>query len=278
MDITFLKNIQYGKNERHILDLYIPQAPVTNSGLILIIHGGGWTAGDKTAHTQDATYWSEKGYICATMNYRYVDEHTDIFDELDDITSALKKIKSVCSEHGFDLKRLLLFGGSAGAHLSLMYAYTRAEQAPVTPVAVFCHCPPTICNTKEFLYGKNGEFEDWKYGVLSFCCGVPVSKETINNEDVQERLCRMSPIFHVSPDSVPTGICHGIKDEIVPYEHTLMFLNTLEKNGVTNDLLTYPKSGHAMNEDPETDIKAKALMEQYLKNYLFCSPESSLSV
>ncbi len=269
MDITtVLENIQYGSHERQVADLYIPQSPITSSGLILFIHGGGWTSGDKTVHSPDARYWCEKGYICATMNYRYVDTHINIDNELDDVESALEKIKSVCSEYGFILNKLLLSGGSAGAHLSLMFAYTRAVQSPILPVAVFCHCPPTICNKKDFLYGNDGEFEDWKFSVLSSCCGIPVSKDTFLNKNVQDKLTRMSPVIYITSDTVPTGICHGKKDEIVPYEHTLLFSDVLKKNGIATNLLTYPNSGHAMDKDPDMDIKAKALMEKYLQNYL----------
>ena len=120
MNITVQENVYYGSHERHILDLYLPQTPKTDCGLILFIHGGGWTSCDKTAHTADCKYWSEKGYICATMNYRYVDSQLTVFDELDDVTAALEKIKSICNERGRKLKRTLLSGGSAGAHLSLM--------------------------------------------------------------------------------------------------------------------------------------------------------------
>ncbi len=268
MNITLMENVAYGNHKRHIFDLYIPKTPKTESGLILFIHGGGWTSCDKTAHTKDCRYWSEKGYICATMNYRYVDSELTVFDELDDVTLAMKKIKSICAERGYNLNKALLSGGSAGAHLSLMYAYTRAECAPVRPVAVFCHCPPTHCHKADFLLGINGEFEDWKYGVLSCCCGATVNKENLQNADVQLSLKKMSPVTYITPNVVPTGVCHGVKDELVPYEHTLLFLKALEQNGIPHDLLTYPKSGHAMDKDPELDTQTKNLMEKYLEKYL----------
>lgn len=268
MDITVTENVSYGSHERHVLDVYIPQKPKTDSGLILFIHGGGWTSCDRSAHTKDCRYWSEKGYVCATMNYRYVDDRLTVFDELDDVSAALDKIKSVCAERGLMLRRVLLSGASAGAHLSLMYAYTRAEQAPVAPAAVFCHCPPTQCHTRDFLLGISGEFEDWKYGVLSQCCGATVTKETLDRADVREKLLRMSPVFYVTDRVVPTGICHGMQDELVPYSHTLKFLEALERKGIPHDLLTYPNSGHAMDKDPEKDAQAKELMEKYLEKYL----------
>ena len=268
MDVTVLENIAYGSHERHVLDLYMPETPRTASGLILFIHGGGWTSCDKTAHTADCRYWSEKGYVSATMNYRYVDKKLTVFDELDDVTAAMEKIKSVCAQRGWDLRRVLLSGGSAGAHLALMYAYTRTGQAPVLPAAVFCHCPPTHCHRHDFLLGINGEFEDWKYGVLSHCCGTTVTKKTFDRARVQEKLLRISPVSYVTDRAVPTGVCHGLRDDLVPYEHTLLFLDALKKNGVPHDLLTYPNSGHAMDKDPELDVQAKDLMEKYLEKYL----------
>ncbi len=267
-NVTVLKDISYGEHERHKLDIYIPETPRITEGLVMIIHGGGWVGGDRSVHIPDAERWSEKGYICGIMNYRYVCKNINVFDELDDIASALKKAKEICAERGCKIKKVLLSGGSAGAHLSLLYAYTRAEDSPLMPVAVFCDCPPVDCSQPDFLMGLSGEFESWKYEVLSFCCSEKINKKTLSGERAQKALQKISPINYVSEKAVPTAVCHGLHDELVPYRQVLEFTDVLNNYNVRHDMLTFKNSGHALDKDPGTRAESWELMQRYIEKYL----------
>ena len=262
-----LNDVSYGTHERHKLDIFIPENPKSTSGVILFIHGGGWVQGDKSGHHHDNDYFVKSGYITATMNYRFVDEDTTVFDELDDITGALKAIKIECSKYGFNIEKSILSGGSAGSHLALLYAYTKAEQAPVTPVAACVYCPPVDCAKPDFLLGISGEFEDWKYGVLSKCCGIQINKENLLEEQQQEALKKISPREYVSEKCVPTAIFHGRIDELIPFSHIEKFINILNEKGVKNDLLIYENSNHALDKDPETASKTKDIIKEYSEKY-----------
>ena len=51
---TVLKDISYGNHERQKTDIFIPKTVKSDSGLILFVHGGGWTEGDKSFHHKDS--------------------------------------------------------------------------------------------------------------------------------------------------------------------------------------------------------------------------------
>ncbi len=265
---TLLNDISYGSHERHKLDIFMPDKVKSDSGIILFIHGGGWVDGDKTVHHPDAQYFCDRGYISATMNYRFISETLNVFDELDDITSALKTIKNECIAHGYNTEKVLLSGGSAGGHLALMYAYTRVNEAPLTPVAACVYCPGTDCAKPDFLFGISGEFEDWKYGVISKCCGLKIDKTNLMNIEQQDALVNVSPMKYVSSDCVPTAVFHGRKDELVPFEHTERFISILNENGIKNDLIIYENSGHSLDNDPETTLRTKEMIKHYAEMYL----------
>lgn len=268
MDNTIvLKDISYGSHERQKVDIFIPQNVKCNSGIILFIHGGGWVQGDKSGHYHDIDFFSKTGYICATMNYRYVSENISVYDELDDITEALKAIKTTSAKHGFNIEKTILSGGSAGSHLALLYAYTKTEQATITPVAACVYCPPVDCSKPDFLVGISGKFEDWKYGVLSKCCGLEINKANLLKAEQQEALKKISPQEYVSENCVPTAIFHGRIDELIPFSHIETFINTLNEKGVRNDLLIYENSNHALDKDPETASKTRIVIEDYAKKY-----------
>ncbi len=265
--VTVLNDIPYGAHERHRVDVFFPENVKHKEGIILFIHGGGWQDGDKTIHHPDAEYFCGKGIICASMNYRFVTDELTVFDELDDITSALKGIKEKCSEYGFDIKKLILSGGSAGGHLSLLYAYTRCEKAPVNPVAACVYCPPVIFNEPDFLMGISGEFEEWKFSIISKCCGSEVTENTLLNEKSQSSLIGISPINYVSKECIPTAVFYGKNDELVPVGHIEKFLLSLKDNGIKHDFLCYENSGHALDKDPEIKIKSREIIEDYAEKY-----------
>ncbi len=262
-----LRNVSYGNHERHKVDIFIPEKMKSDCGVILFIHGGGWSNGDKSAHYGDAEYFCNLGYITATMNYRFVAEELNVFDELDDVGKALGTIKNKCAERDISVQKAILSGGSAGAHLSLLYAYTRKENSPVKPVAVGAYCPPVNCWSSDFCFGISGEFEDWKYEILSQCCGFKITKNDFLNEPQQAALKKISPQEYVSPDCVPTAVFQGVHDELVPVQHIYDFVKLLDETGVKNDLLIYENSNHALDKDPDKTIKARNIIESYAEKY-----------
>lgn len=262
-----LDDIPYGTHRRQKVDILIPNKPVSVAGIILFIHGGGWTQGDKSGHYHDAKILCEQGYICATMNYRYVSENVNVFDELEDITSALKVIKKTCGEWGFNIEKLLLSGGSAGSHLALLYAYTKKDESPITPVAACVYCPPVDCAKPDFLMGISGEFEDWKYGVLSKCCGVVINKTNLLKEPCQTALKKISPMEYVSENCVPTVVFQGEQDKIVPFSQVKEFMGLLDEKGVENHFLIFNNSDHALDKDPACMAESKNIIKQYAEKY-----------
>ena len=265
---NIIRDIPYGSHERHRVDVFIPENVINTRGVIFYIHGGGWTSADKSVHHPDCEHFCSLGYICATMNYRYVDDNTTVYDELDDITAAILAVKNICAEKGFPVSRVLLSGGSAGAHLALMYAYTRQNAAPLDVACVCAYCPPVRMEAPDFLLGISGEFEDWKYGVLSACCGVKLCRENLLMCARQTALRRISPIEYVTEDCVPTAVFHGVKDELVPFEHVTEFVRLLGEKGVKNDFLIYENSGHDQDKDPERVDESKEIIKKYAEAYL----------
>lgn len=97
--------------------------------VVLLIHGGGWTGGDKTgygANTIDP--FLQEGISVASINYRFILQAMDQKVEppvkacLHDAARALQTIRSKAKEWNVDSKRVGATGGSAGACTSLWLA------------------------------------------------------------------------------------------------------------------------------------------------------------
>ena len=266
-NLIVFEDVSYGDHERQKFDIFIPKNVKSQNGIMLFVHGGGWHEGDKEIRRADAQYFCNLGYICATMNYRFVCADVNVFDELDDISSALMAIKQKCGEYGFNIEKVLLSGGSAGAHLSLLYAYTRKGETPVTPVCVCAYCPPVSFSKPDFLNGISEEFDDWKYGLISNCCGFKVTKTDLLKELPQEALKRISPEEYVSEECVPTAVFHGEFDELIPLAHIKSFVALLNKKGVANDFLIYENSSHLLEKDSSVAQESKNIINKYAEMY-----------
>ncbi len=249
----------YGTEERQTLDLSIPKGASGETGLIVFIHGGGWTMGNKKEYRNDITEWNKKGYVTAALNYRFVDEGVDGDGMMDDITSALGVIRSLAEKQGVTLNKCLLTGASAGAHLCLLYAYSRKDEAPIEPACVVEFCGPCDFTQRDYM------MNELIVNVNQLCCGFEYNEE--NFEQGISYYNNVSPVYYIK-NAVPTVIAHGKNDEIVPFTQAEILDKALIENGITHDFVTYPTAGHGLIADTESYKKTMVLFEQYAETYL----------
>ena len=121
--VQILRDLEYvqGGHERNRLDLYLPEKATRPLPVILWVHGGGWSKGDKS--NGPAFRFATKGYAVASMNYRF-SQHA-IFPRPDSRLQgcrplAARQRQEVWSGHGSH-RRLGQLGrrpprGAAGHH------------------------------------------------------------------------------------------------------------------------------------------------------------------
>lgn len=118
-----LADVPYGPHARNRLDFWKAEtdkpAPV-----IVFIHGGGFTGGDKTHVRNDRTLTDALGAKVhfAAINYRFRTD-TPLQDILRDCARAIQFIRSKAGEWNVDKTRIASYGGSAGAGTSLWLAF-----------------------------------------------------------------------------------------------------------------------------------------------------------
>jgi len=125
--LDVVKHIPYGSNDAQQFDFYPPEKSVTGkSPVILLVHGGGWVWGASPAFYGSSLYDSFRvnGYAIVDMNYRLANVYP-YPAQLDDMDSLLSFIQIHAAEYRIDPQRVCMMGQSAGAHLSLLYAYAR---------------------------------------------------------------------------------------------------------------------------------------------------------
>jgi len=261
------KNLAYGSHERQVMDLYLPEENDGEVGLLLIIHGGAWIAGDKDEYKPALeTACNDLGFAAAAINYRYISETVDIHDIIDDIGASLGKIKETAAAKGININKVLLTGSSAGAHLAMLYAYSQKESAPITPAAVVSNCGPTDLADESFFINNDLGDEEFVSLLFSYACGKKFTYA--ERATAVEALRAVSPLYCVDENTVPTVINHGEKDTIVPYSNATAIVERFKQYGVDYDFNSYPNSGHELGKDEENIKIADDLLYEYLMTYL----------
>ncbi|MEE9433651.1 MAG: alpha/beta hydrolase [Sphingorhabdus sp.] len=109
----------YGDAAKQNLDFY-PAKDNPKAPLVVFIHGGGWSMGDKQRGNRGKDeYYNGMGYAYASLNYRLVPE-TQPDGQTADIAKALAYLRENSANLGFDPDAIVLMGHSAGAHLAAL--------------------------------------------------------------------------------------------------------------------------------------------------------------
>ena len=129
--------MSYGRDPLQRLDLVYPVGN-ERPPLIVFIHGGGWSIGDKRhAIGAKASHFLGRGYGFASVNYRLVPQAT-VEEQAADIASAIAKLRTYAMGSNYDGERIVLMGHSAGAHLAALVGtdprYLAAAGVPISTV------------------------------------------------------------------------------------------------------------------------------------------------
>ena len=136
-DIRIVRDIAYGSDPRQRFDVYAPQQSVSNAPVILMVHGGAWSVGDKgsaAVFENKVARWVSRGFILISANYRLLPAAAPL-QQAEDVARALAVAQQRAPEWGGDQAKFVLIGHSAGAHLVALLAAspTLAKQAGAAP-------------------------------------------------------------------------------------------------------------------------------------------------
>lgn len=104
------------------LDLYLPEACDELAPVMIMVHGGGWEAGDKAdaGVTENQVPWfTNQGSIYVSINYRLAPKAG--FDNMaQDVAAAVRWVQENIRNYGGDPDQISMMGYEAGAHLAAL--------------------------------------------------------------------------------------------------------------------------------------------------------------
>ena len=229
-----LRNLEYieGGHSRNRLDLYLPDKTDKPLPVIVYIHAGGWTAGDKAGCP--LLSFVTNGYAVAAINYRFSQDA--IFPaQIHDCKAAVRWLRANAESYHLDSDHFGVWGSSSGAQLAALLG--------------------TTAGIKEFEgQGGNREQSSRVQAVVEIAgpsdfltAGAQTTRtKYLGGEALQNKAMaiKASPITYVSKDACPFVIIHGDKDERVPVSQSEVFATALKQAGVDTTLVIVKGAGH----------------------------------
>ncbi|NML68706.1 prolyl oligopeptidase family serine peptidase [Chryseobacterium sp. RP-3-3] len=252
-----LTDIKYGSHERNVMDIYLPADRSPKTAFLINIHGGAWVQGDKKDNGKLSEYLLSQGIAVANLDYRYANlTDTHLPELLDDIDHVSKYLSSHAREWNTRKNGFSISGGSSGAHVSLMYAYTKNPQ--IKTIIEMCG-PVDFTDVQTLQYVKAANLLD----VLNKMSG---NKVVWNPGDaIPEAYVKTSPAKFVN--QIPTMIIHGDQDEVVPIQQAYILEKALKAKGVQYKLVIVPGAGHLITKLPENEQTVFTNVVEWLKKY-----------
>lgn len=205
------RNVRFGPDPRHVLDLYAPRRPRGRLPLLVFVHGGGWDSGDRCEYSFAGRALAALGFLVACADYRvFPDAVFPAFVE--DLATAANWLVAHAKEHGGDPGRLVLAGHSAGAYNAVMLGldgrYLRA--AGVDPRKV------------KAVAGLSGPYD-------FLPLDGPITRRTFGETS---DLTATQPTAHVTRESPPAFLATGDADTVVYPRNTTALARKLRDAGV----------------------------------------------
>ena len=220
-----IRNLQYVDDgaRRHRLDIYRPAGVVTGAPVLLQIHGGAWTVGNKDHQAQPLMYHlAHTGWVCVAINYGLA-PRTIWPEHLVNCKRALAWIREHIAEYGGDPDLVVVTGGSAGGHLAAMMGLT-ANDPELQPGF------ESADTTLQAMIPFYGVF-DWTAGATSRDRGL---RRTLERTVVKRRFAdapdvfeAASPIARVHAGAPPALVVHGSLDNLAPVDEAREFVARL---------------------------------------------------
>ncbi|MBO6607451.1 alpha/beta hydrolase [Psychroserpens sp.] len=245
-------NVSYGTDPDQVFDIYLPANRTLDTKIMILVHGGGWTSGDKSSMNilKDLILQEIPDVAIVNINYRLADQNNPPFPmQIDDISAIVSYLKDQQSTYVIS-DDIGFIGTSAGAHLSMLWSYAHDDNAATNMVASIVG--PTNFTDPAYLNNTNPELQE-----IIDIYGIDASIEFLE---------LVSPYHQVTIDAPPTILFYGGQDPLIPTSQGVDMQARLETLGVTHQFILYPNAGHGWigSEFIDTWTNLKAFIGSHL--------------
>ena len=264
-----------GTDRQLLCDVWRPADGKTSGLAYIFLHGSAWAIGNKDMFTRHFfRHLVAQGHTVMDVAYRLVPE-VDLYGMVGDAKRAVAWMKANAVGYGVDPDRIVLGGGSAGAHIAMLAGYTpgHPELTPddlknsnLSVCGLLTYYPPTDLVAGSVRYNNErkppvpvGTKADPKNQFLYagrldiLLGGYP--------EDVPDMYQLANPTNHVHHGSPPTLSLRGDRDCLNPLEGNEQLYAKLVEAGVPAIDVVFPWTEHGFDlAFPQVNPAAQSAM------------------
>ncbi|EMI19991.1 esterase/lipase-like protein [Rhodopirellula maiorica SM1] len=219
-------DVSYGDHSRNVLDFYQVESDQPTP-LIVYIHGGGFVGGDKRSiNPKMVREANEAGISVASLHYRFVDGKEVLFPiPQHDCARALQFLRSKADAWNIDPKRVAVYGGSAGAGISMWLGFHDDLADPSSDDLVARQSTRFVAIGT---MGGQGTYDPikikklvggraWEHPSIYLVYGNHTAEETLNPTPEKQSLYdEASAITHLTKDDPPLYMIYSEPDVVPP--------------------------------------------------------------
>jgi len=209
-------------------DLYLPAHVKPDTPVVLAIHGGGWSGGDRASWSGVAQFFcKDLGFAAFNIEYRLVKKGPWPLCGNDCVAAANYLLgEDFKKSFGINCNKIWVCGGSAGGHLAL---WTGLSLPPDRVAGIV-----SISGIGDLV--PDAQVNPGRY--VGFFGHKPSPAE----------LTAASPLSLVTAKAPPIFCSHATVDGAVPFESSRVFVEACRRAGVQTEFIVYEKrdSGHSI--------------------------------
>jgi acetyl esterase/lipase len=249
-------------------DVHGAGTPGDRKPVVVTIHGGALIVGSRSGIRRELfDPLLDRGFVIVSIDYRLAPE-TKLPAIIEDVRDAFDWVRREGPQRfGADPKRIGVQGGSAGGYLTLMTGFC-VEPRPRALVAYYgygdiigdWYSKPDPYYRKQPLVSEDAARAviadhaisepppDSRRHIFYLYCrqnGMwPKEVAGLDPRTQAEAFKPYCPVQNVTPDYPPTLLCHGNRDNDVPYEQSVQMATRLAQVGVPYEFLPLQHADH----------------------------------
>ncbi|MEO7413738.1 MAG: alpha/beta hydrolase [Opitutaceae bacterium] len=217
------------------LEIYPARPGVGTAGrptpVLMLVHGGGWGGGSRDALAPHARYFAALGWNSVNISYRLTSlPGVTVMNAQEDVRAAFAWIRTQASQRGWDARRIVVLGESAGGQLACAIGILPPDAARWQPHSLVLVNPVIDLTSLPWALNQPGLREAGAYEAAT--------------ADKHPAFA-VSPLFHVTRSSPPTLLIHGRGDTVVPFAQAEAYAARAKNTGAKLELVALEKTGHA---------------------------------
>jgi acetyl esterase/lipase len=213
---------------------------------VVLVHGGAWSQGTRSMLPDWNRWLNSLDYEVFDVEYR-LPPPVRWLDEVGDVKSAVAWVAAQAANYHVDRARISIMGGSAGANLSMLAAYSMGDPRlpPSTDVlavairSVINIYGPTDMALGYRVTGSPGYVRPLMDGYIG---GSP--------DAFPDRYRLLSPLTYITPlvpSTPPTLTLLGTSDRLVSVDHAQLLDEALTRARVPHETYLLPATDHGFD-------------------------------